>query len=280
MKFIFNSLRSNQWRLVRYILAFIVIAFCVRGTLLGEFLVCDFTNPGSSDASVTCRTPVLTDSGVLAMLVLVVALIWAEISEVGLFGLSVKQKLLGVESIAKNANKRSMDSETRIAALATRVDVISSSFSASAATSQTSIHLRAGDWGDISQGTVKESGFESYKNQMDSASSGKSDAELRISILKAWEDIRENILTTLPTPALTVENKDYWPDEDGMVRDYLKTKYSAQIDVIRAVRNSVAHAKDIPRDDLSAALSLANVLLSENPDRLLSTSPNPEGFFS
>ena len=96
-------------RIARYLLALAVIGAGIYLTVNPRFRVCEVVtkNLGQStqSATETCSAPVLTQASALAFAALVVALLWPDIQEFTVFGVSIKKLTEAVKAVAQTVDR-------------------------------------------------------------------------------------------------------------------------------------------------------------------------------
>ncbi len=78
-------------RAVRYVTALGIIVAAVVVSLNGRFTICETIDSAKDGITTTCAPPELNQAGVLAVVALVLALLWPDIQEVSVFGVTVKR---------------------------------------------------------------------------------------------------------------------------------------------------------------------------------------------
>jgi hypothetical protein len=89
---VWGALAANYFRGPRWTVAFAVLLTCVFGLLAGWFEVCSVETAGTT-VTRTCNGPSITDAGAVAIAFLIVLLLAPDMSEVGVFGVSLKRRL-------------------------------------------------------------------------------------------------------------------------------------------------------------------------------------------
>ena len=98
-----------QVRMARYLLALAVIVAGIYLTANPRFRVCELVTKdvglATQRATQTCSAPVLTQASVLAFAALVVALLWPDIQEFTIFGVSIKKLTEAVKDVAQAVDR-------------------------------------------------------------------------------------------------------------------------------------------------------------------------------
>lgn len=92
-----DTLTSPGGRLIRYALVLAIVTAAIIGSLSGWFLLCE-TVVDPDGTTTTCSGPDLTSAGVLAAVLLVLLLLWPDLSEFSAFGVTVKKLVIDVKN--------------------------------------------------------------------------------------------------------------------------------------------------------------------------------------
>ena len=117
--------KANSYRIPRLALAFAVLVFCVYCLLASRFSVCSVetvTTKGEKTVTKTCDGPTVTDAGVVAVTLLVVLLLAPDMSEVGIFGVSLKRRLEVAEQKAQSSATKAQAAEQKADVSETKAD--------------------------------------------------------------------------------------------------------------------------------------------------------------
>lgn len=263
-----NEVRANSYRAIRWAVAAALLVACVVALLNGWFEVCSLetTKSATENASTRkCGAPAVTDAGTVAVAFLILLLLIPDMSEVGIFGLSMKRRVEAAEKQASESKEQAGRLEDRLLLQTIRIDGLNQAVANS--TAQASI-------GDIIIGdaAIKKavSGLPqkeaAYKRGADEEAlpaadaTPAPDAELTSRVIRNWESI-----------AASLDLPPYRPGVRASVsRDPISTTdakrfvslFREELNVVRATRNTVAHAGSIADDDLLAAVEISERLLA------------------
>ena len=130
--------KANSFKVVRWTLALLVLAACVGGLLTSTFSVCNVetaTTKGEETVTKkTCDGPTVTDAGVVAVALLIVLLLSPDMSEVGIFGVSLKRRLEAAETKAASSEAKVDKLESQLQVQNLRVDTLSQNLASASAT--------------------------------------------------------------------------------------------------------------------------------------------------
>lgn len=92
-----DALISPGGRLLRYLLVLVAIGSAIWLSLIGWFRICETVDSAKDGVTTTCSPPDLTNAGVLAAVLLVLLLLWPDLSEFSAFGVTVKKLVQDVK---------------------------------------------------------------------------------------------------------------------------------------------------------------------------------------
>lgn len=273
-----NDLKADFGRVPRWIVASLVLLSCVTGLLGSGFHVCkDETVSKGADITRThtCNTPGVTDAGVVAVALLIVLLIAPDMSEVGVFGVSLKRRLVAAEGKASASEAKAERLETQLQVQNLRVDNLTQSVATANAQgigqviitteqikkvdSEMSRKVATFNWDELVEQTFAE---------LQRSAEPRQDPALVPRIIQNWEII-----------AASLDLPPHGPGRGGIPRVAITAEQSEQfrflfeeeIQIVRAARNTVAHAQPIADDALKAAVDISEQLLE-----ILRRDPPPD----
>lgn len=265
---LWNNLKADYGRVPRALAAFAVLIWCIGNLLLNNFSVCkDETVIRGIEASVTysCGGPSVTDAGVIAFGLLIILFFLPDMSEIGVFGISLKRRLAEAEAKAAESKAKAEYLENQVHIQNSRIETLSQNLvSASAQANGNAIYF--GDEfvrvliDDLpNKADAYKRGVEPDRTKFSSDFSPRpSEDGLVTQLIRNWERIAASL--NLPpsrrrksdTPRIVVN-----PDEANRFINV----FADELDVVRAARNSVAHAIPISSDELRAAVGISERLL-------------------
>jgi hypothetical protein len=100
---LWDHTKANSFRALRWAFVIVVLLLCARGLLHSDFEICKVETVTAKDGPTvtkTCSGPSVTDAGVVAVALLIVLMLTPDMSEVGIFGISLKTRLQAAEGKA------------------------------------------------------------------------------------------------------------------------------------------------------------------------------------
>lgn len=249
--------KARVARVIRWGLAFAITAGLGSAALRGWIICSDeLAQTGSREVVRVCRRPGVTDIDIVLPLLAVVLLLLPDLAEVGLPG--------------GFTLKRTVEQQgAQLDAQAQRQDALERSVQLVQLTQRTSAVARSGDTIFILPNDVqaalsglgqKERRFEEDAEYMVPESPrpppvvSRARAQLEAELLRLAAELERDIeLAEAPSEAEAA-------DRSSLLR--WRTLFAEEMDVVRAVRNSVAHARPLRDEDLEAAAELARTLVS------------------
>jgi hypothetical protein len=260
------------------------IAIAAVGLVLissNEWRTCSdqVTNVGPTPTAQVCHKADPTDADVIAGFLVIFLLLWPELTEVGLPGGIVLKRQL------KEQAATLADHERRQTELAHRLELLDVQQAVSArANSQSEVvqHFYAGGAPEA-RDAVRQQSRETADAPSPDARVDPERAALEAELLRLWErtiarwlEATDALVSSSPflvTRARDTARELNLTDGDlAALLDY-RQRYSRELDVVRAARNSVAHAKPIPIDDLRAAVEAARSLIALAPHGIARRPP-------
>jgi hypothetical protein len=230
-----------------------------------------YTHGQLQSTELTCAPPDLTSASVFALLLLVAALLWPDISELTILGVSIKRRIAEVES--KAAVAKDTVEQLRVALQAQQVQIDAAVSSNS--TSTVNNFIDPGIWDDRKRDQLKEevqraAGHHGGPEPARSQYEGEDEATLRVALLSQYE----RLTTALGLNSVRRKGRpsrqevEARHDQQLFIEDHL-----GALDSVRELRNAVAHAKDVPVIDLISGLELLDDLLTDAEHWFLERDP-------
>jgi hypothetical protein len=283
-----ERVKADTYRWPRWLTATVVLVGFIAGLLGSRFHVCNddtVTKGAETTVTHTCKGPGVSDAEVVAIALFIVLLLVPDMSEVGVFGVSLKRRLAAAEdkaseSVAKAENlerqlqlqsvqveslnqtlqHQSQLQSQRVETLTEnlqhlRVEMLTQNAAAAAAHSQATGNTMIIGGETLRDLTIElpdkvsafERGVTPPKAKVDRRAITAQYPQLATRLIANWEDISE--LTEL-------QPGSRWTDD---VR--FTSTFQEELEVVRAARNTVAHAKPISPQDLRAAVDISDRLL-------------------
>lgn len=285
-----NAGSPAPWRRTRLVAAFLLLA-SYAAAAIWWYRECSVVQVGSEPAATTCSPPTLTSAVVLALLLLVVLLLWPDISEVTVLGVTLKRKVEQAKQAAAEARTEAAEAQDEVRNLATAVQtlqvqlnavVLSSASSTAAATiSQTflipDVPWSAGASADVQRSVLDlqreaqrrryidpsaDAGFQK-RVDLDSTRESfreKSNDELKMQLIREWEALDAMLEIS---SAGRHRSKRGAEDEDVQKRSVQQAFIADHRDTLgglRSLRNAVAHAQEVSRQDIEDGLEALALL--------------------
>lgn len=262
------GLRANSFRAVRWTFATSVLLAFVVLLLNSTFEVCKVeSDSDGAIVSKTCDGPTVSDAGVLAIALLLVLVLAPDMSEVGVLGVSLKRRLEAAEQKATDSVQRAERLESQLQLQNLRVDTLSQNVAAANAQATNNVYL-------VSSEEIKK-----IDSELPKKAEAFSRGDVPAPTVAQWSPDEEN-----PDPSLIpriIENwellyasLDLGPSRRGRSgdssprikvtaseADRFKFLFDEELQVVRAARNNVAHAKPITNEDLRSAVDISDQLL-------------------
>lgn len=233
---------------------------------------CSVVKTVNADDSVvtltTCAPPTVTSATVLLFLLLVVALLWPDISEITVLGVSLKRKVAEARAAAESARESVAHLRDVVQHQQTQIDAVTTA----TATNTTNIHLGDGALLEDLRGRLRKQAEDVREEQhRDSApnlepSSAVPDSELKIRVLSEFQVLSDLLGLATRRGRGELIAKDH---HRRAIQQFFSDDHAGPIRSVRAVRNAVAHAHDVPREDLENALVVLSGLISEAREHFL-----------
>lgn len=262
----------EHWRLAAVAM---LLGFALIGALFGWFEVCSDSLNDEGDVVRLCRPPMATDFAVLVGMTILLALIWDQLSEMGIPGLfTLKRRLDQAEGMihlnraeTERQGHRQEQLETQLALSVTRLE------QSLATVTSASSHASIGDtYYVLSERGLSELA-EKLPGKTSTARTGRTTTPLQEPVntdpsrallvsrlLAAWEELQGELEpppVESDKPAMTVAEYN----EASARNSRFRTLFREEINAVRAARNTVAHARPISDAALEEALGIATELL-------------------
>lgn len=260
-----NALRNNALRAPRWIAALLLLAVSLLGVYRGWFEVCSVEttiDPAGDVLKRTCNEPDVTDAAVVGTALMIILLVIPDMSEVGVFGLSLKRRVEAAERQASHSSEKADKLEDRILIQGARIDSLNQNVAAAAA--QASVGpILIGDTAiqhALSGLPRKKQAFEAGAPvQPADPAEEPVDATQVARLIRNWERIAASLdlppyrygrtmdLARIPIPVVDAAR--------------FSRVFSEELQIVRAARNTVAHAGTLPPEQLKSAVDISDRLL-------------------
>ncbi|OBG37465.1 hypothetical protein [Mycolicibacter heraklionensis] len=272
-----KAIRAHYFRTIRWTIAVAGLLIFVALLLNSSFEICDIrTETGNDKTTVTktCNGPTVTDASVVAVALLFALLLAPDMSEVGVFGVSLKRRVFAAEKKASDSEAKAEKLESQLQIQNLRVDMLAQNVAAATAQATNNVFLYTSEdikkidsqlpkkaeaftRGDVTEPTVADW---SSAEDTETAEKEKSDARLVTRIIENWEVLAASL--DLP-PYRRVPRSDALRIKiTANQADQFRFLFEEELQVVRAARNNVAHAKAIPIEDLRSAVDISDQLLT------------------
>lgn len=260
-----RGVTRDYLRIPRWLLVFAVLGVSIGGFLLDSFSICTVetvTEQDSSTETRTCGRPEVTDASVIAVALFALLMTAPDMGEIGVFGISLKRRLAAAEKEATDSKEKTERLEDRFILQSVRLDTLNQSVAAATAQANTTIYV-----GDASLRNAeanledKERAFKQGAKfaPSEETSEPPADPKLVSQLLRNWEIIaasldlppqRNRRTVDIPRIPVTAENANRFANV-----------FSEELNIVRATRNTVAHAGTISPHELQTAVNISKRLL-------------------
>ncbi|MFJ2370708.1 hypothetical protein [Microbacterium sp. NPDC087665] len=240
---------------------------------------CTVTGTLKADDSVvaltTCAPPTATSATVLLFLLLVVALLWPDISEITVLGVSLKRKVAEARAAAESARESVDHLRDVVQHQQTQIDAVTTA----TATNTTNIHLGDGAALEDLRARLRKQAEdvreEQHRDHIPNfeASSDVPESELKMRVLSDFQVLANLLGLGAQRGRGELISKDH---HRRAVQQFFLDDHAGPIRSVRAVRNAVAHAQDVSREDLENALVILPDLIQEARQHFLRYDLPPE----
>ncbi|MEV8251357.1 hypothetical protein AB0O87_10605 [Microbacterium sp. NPDC076768] len=253
------------WRIARLIIAAaLLVAYALAA--LSFYKECSTKNTEGAALVTTCQPPTVTSATVLVLLLLVVLLLWPDISEVTVLGVSLTRKVAAAEADAKKARDDVTSLQTSFQLQQVRIDgIVEATASASA---NITMH---NNWGAEPQWSKDRSAqLEDIANKLSSqntpgeaeapsSNQSASTSDLKLELLSQYEAFATKM-------GYNYDRRRLRASEDPAVkrwahaqREFFEENRDA-VQSVRALRNGIAHAQPVERQDVVEGLQVLSRL--------------------
>ncbi|WP_146086921.1 MULTISPECIES: hypothetical protein [unclassified Rathayibacter] len=222
--------------------------------------------------SLTCAPPDLSSASVLALVLVVVALLWPDLSEIAVLGISLKRRVEAVE-----AGGEVIRDEVELLRNTVQLQLVQQDASASASTTtSTIIHNYPTPWNaedSLNLQGVSGSGTGLAPESTGSSKEERSNSDLVVDILREYE----SLATQAGFNAVRGRGRPSLAEADRRKRETnFVSNHADAIRTVRNLRNAVAHAQEVPRRDLERGIELLEELNTEAAKALPASEGEPE----
>jgi len=260
--------RKRGWRVVRLSAVLALLAtFAIASiwiyrecTVVRSFDINDLTS-----SEVTCAPPTITSATVLIVLLLVIALLWPDISEVTVLGVTLKRRIAAAESMASAAREGVEDLRSTVLLQQVQIDAVASA--SSTASSVVHNHFGSDVWGADERRRLREessrvaSGADGRRDDGlpdERVRAAMSDAELKMELLEKYESLADVLdLYTLRGRGRPTTDEA----RKRRVQEWFIADHAPALDSVRQLRNAIAHAREVSKDDVIEGLTVLERLL-------------------
>jgi hypothetical protein len=259
---------GDRWKLASRILRISLIGIMLIGGLFSlvilNYQVCEPSTIESATGT-ACRSPNLSDSVTLVFFAVVIALLWPDIAEFGIFGVSVKRKVEQALQQATTAQQVAERAADQVLLQSVRLEQVSTSSASSS--SETKIFADFGSQelrAAVDQLSNKLNAFERgvpyqdervYPSELNDQLVGK--------VIRLWSELTQR-LSLDSSDLMRGRKSPEWllvderrPDKQRFIESFM-----SELKLIRAVRNSAAHSISLSRESLQEAIAVAEGLIS------------------
>ncbi|MUL47107.1 hypothetical protein FZI85_04045 [Mycobacterium sp. CBMA293] len=229
----------------------------------------------------------MTDAGTVAVALLIVLLLAPDMSEIGVFGVSLKRRLAAAEDKASKSEAKAENLETQVQIQSARIENLTVSLAAANATAGAAANAQVHQHQYFLSGSPAE---RAEAEKFGAELPGKAEAFVRGEIThpaatasapdehKADPVLATQLIENWETLAASL---DLPPSRRGARSDFLRIKvtseraeefqmiFDEELRFVRLARNNVAHAQPITNQELHSAVDVSTELL-----RILRTPPS------
>ena len=260
---------ANAFRFIRWGIAIGGLLIFTGLLLKGSFEICKVETATDKDRTTvtnTCDPPTVTDASVVAIALLIGLLFAPEMSEVGIFGVSLKRRVEAAESKASQSEAKAERLETQLQMQNVRVDTLTQNVAAASAQGIGNLYIMSGEKLDNVDSGLREKAERFSRGEMPVSTAGafqlredlRPDPTLVSRIIQNWEIL-----------AASLDLPPYRPDRDVIPRAAVtaadakrfRNVFAEELQIVRAARNTAAHFGPISNDELQTALDISEQLL-------------------
>lgn len=286
------SIMSSQprkiWRLIRLgVAAMLLVLYAV--SVLTFYKECSIVTSESSSTGTllqtTCQSPTVTSANVLVLILLVVLLLWPDISEVTVLGVTLKRRVAEAEAEAQKAKEDVAALGISLQLQQTRIDTVSAAAAAAAASASANVTTtnnwdRGPEWtrgmAEQLEEIAKRIGGEptTSTDSVDESPSAEHADSLKMQLLNQFEALANSLGLYRRHVG-----RDLDREEKRLAfaqREFLAMNKDA-IQSVRALRNGIAHGQPVSgqevREGMNVLASLTSDLESHFVDRDIISPP-------
>lgn len=254
-----NNSRNARGKLVRYLTAIVlIIAYLIISALF--YRECVVTSGSASSDGNVCQPASLDSAPVVAAILLLIALIWPEIAEISILGVSLKRRLAEAERTAASAAQESAKAAAATVALQAQINQVVATYSAASASAENHTNVIFDPAWTPARAAELRDAYVDVKAQVKplaGAEAQQSLAELSLQLLREYQDlaVRLGIARTRPVGRPSEATRELYRARQAFIADY-----QPQVSSVREARNSVAHAEQLSREELIEAIQVVRLL--------------------
>jgi len=251
--------RRARGKTARYVIALaLLVAYLIFGVFF--YRECAVTTGTASSNGSVCEPASLSSATVVLAVLLLVALVWPEVAEFSVLGVSLKRRVAEAERAAETAVHESERATATTFSLQAQLNQVVATYSSATASADnhTNIFLDP-TWTQERAAQLKRA-FVDVGDDVQSLApteTQQSDAELSIQLLREYQVLaaRLGLARTRAVGRPSTPVRELYD-----TRRWFTTDYQPQVNSVREARNSVAHAERLSRQELFEAIQLVRFL--------------------
>lgn len=257
-----SSVRSRR---VRLVVAVLLLVSCSLAAIV-FYEECVTTRTGGGVPTSTCHPPEVTSPVVLAILLLVALLLWPDLSEVAVLGVSLKRRVDAAELGAKRAQEDVASLHTTIQLQEMRIEGLAeANSSASANITMTNSWDSEPDWSKGWSGQLQKIANmlseqrASMGMDVPDASESVGTADLKLELLEKYEEFATAM-------GYNIDRRKIRSSQDPGVKRWVYAQQEffesnrEAVQSVRALRNGIAHAQLVDRQAVIEGLEILSEL--------------------
>ncbi|WP_143413242.1 hypothetical protein [Glutamicibacter sp. BW78] len=258
---------SAKWRTARHLIAAVLLLVLAVGALW-FYKDCTVTQSGGVSTRI-CTPPTVTSAGALLALFTVLMLLWPDLAEITVLGVTLRRKISKAADDAAAADRKVSQVENLLQLQQIRIDSVVSSSSVASASSNNTFHFSGGEWSQQESERLRK-----YKDAVSPESDGESDSEsvqatsnyseddLAMHLIREYEELSKLLNIGPYRPNGKGDGYRGGPKLANELR-WFAEEQSAVINNVRRLRNSIAHGDRFSREDVAAGIQVVESLLSK-----------------
>lgn len=268
-----SSRGAAPWRRTRLCLVLLALAGYAAAsmTFYRECAVVETTNKASQVVKTvtTCSAPSVSSGTLLVLLLLAVLLLWPEISEVSVLGVTLKRRVEVAEREAAGAKDDARALAGVVQTMQVQVNAAVANSAAAVASSNTTVHVWGkGDAEDLSTLAAEAVRLHEAQAAVEDVPREKfQDGDwLAGKVVRNWETLRDRLRLDARMGVRikeAVEDGPVTPRKQAFIEDHWDSLIA-----LRKLRNAVAHSLDVPLEDMQQGVTLSSDLLQRLDDWL------------